>query len=248
MVIQLRPGPGFSEFKAKTAAEQLVDRLITAVALGELVIGQKLPPEREFAARLSVNRATLRDALHQLASLGYVTIRRGRSGGVWINSAWGPSSPGHIRDLLLPRWQQLQWLFDLASTILPLIARLAAQRRTDSDILAIETAVAAYASAIERDELRQADHAIHSAIAEATHNPYYVSMDSQLRDQLTFGTGALPFDQNIRARALEDHRALAESIVDQDGERAAALARAHFTDLAEVPMLQLRERVLSGES
>lgn len=247
MEFQLRLDQGFTEFKAKTAAEQLVDRLITAVALGELVKGQKLPPEREFAARLDVSRATLRDALHQLATLGYVTIRRGRSGGVWINSAWGPSSPGHIRDLLLPRWQHLQWLFDLAKTILPLIASKAAQRRTPADLATLEAAVLAYANASERDALRSADHAIHSAIAAATHNPYYVSIDNQLRDQLTFGTGALPFNAEIRERALRDHRALAESIADGDGTRAAELAHGHFVDLAEEPMFQLRERVLAGE-
>jgi DNA-binding FadR family transcriptional regulator len=247
MEIQLRLDHGFSEFKAKTAAEQLVDRLITAVALGELVKGQKLPPEREFATRLDVSRATLRDALHQLASMGYVTIRRGRSGGVWINSAWGPSSPGHIRDLLLPRWQHLQWLFDLANTILPLIAHKAAERRTPADLATLEAAVLAYANASERDALRTADHAIHSAIAAATHNPYYVSIDTQLRDQLTFGTGALPFNAEIRERALRDHRALAESIAEGDGTRAAELAHDHFVDLAEEPMFQLRERVLAGE-
>jgi len=86
-----------AQFKAKTGAEQLVDRLVTAIALGVLLPGQKLLPERDFAAQLEVSRATLRDALDQLASMGYVTIRRGRSGGVWINSAWGPQSGRHLR-------------------------------------------------------------------------------------------------------------------------------------------------------
>lgn len=236
-----------AQFKAKTAAEQLVDRLITAVALGVLLPGQKLLPEREFAARLEVSRATLRDALHQLSSMGYVTIRRGRSGGVWINSAWGPESPAHVRDMLLPRWQQLQWLFDLCREILPLIARTAAQRRKDHDITGIRTAVTAYANASDRDAMRSADHAIHAAIAAATHNPYYASLDNQLRTQLTFGTGSLPFDSDIRARALDDHDKLAEHIVSGDPEQAGRLAYDHFVDLVEVPMLRLRERVLSGE-
>lgn len=236
------------QFKAKTAAEQLVDRLITAVALGVLLPGQKLLPEREFAARLEVSRATLRDALHQLASMGYVTIRRGRSGGVWINSAWGPESPAHVRSMLLPRWQQLQWLFDLSQEILPLIARTAALRRDDNDIAAIRDAVAAYANAADRDGLRSADHAIHAAIAAATHNPYYTSLDNQLRAQLTFGTDSMPFDADIRARALDDHAKLAEHIIAGDAEQAALVTHAHFHDLMEVPMLRLKERVLSGET
>lgn len=236
-----------SQFKAKTAAEQLVDRLITAVALGVLLPGQKLLPEREFAARLEVSRATLRDALHQLASMGYVTIRRGRSGGVWVNSAWGPESPAHVRSLLLPRWQQLQWLFDLAKEILPLIARTAATRRGERDIEDIRAAVKAYTNASDRDAMRSADHAIHAGIAAATHNPYYTSLDNQLRSQLTFGTGSLPFDAEIRKRALADHDSLAELIIAGDAEAAGRLAYDHFVDLVEAPMLRLRERVLSGD-
>ncbi|HZM74600.1 MAG TPA: FCD domain-containing protein [Candidatus Limnocylindrales bacterium] len=245
--LQLAVATQPAQFKAKTAGEQLVDRLVTAIALGVLLPGQKLLPERDFAKRLEVSRATLRDALHQLSSMGYVTIKRGRSGGVWINSAWGPESPGHVRDMLLPRWQQLQWLFDLAKEVLPLIARVAAQRRDDNDIAALKAAVAAYDDAADREAMRTADNAIHAAIAVATHNPYYTSLDSQLRAQLTFGTGSLPFDHEIRKRALDDHDHLAQLIVEGDAAGAGEVALHHFVDLVEEPMLRLRERVLSGE-
>nr|WP_198151945.1 FCD domain-containing protein [Kibdelosporangium sp. MJ126-NF4] len=230
--------------KVKSAAEQLVDRLITAIALGALLPGQKLPPEREFAARLNVSRTTLRDALHQLESLGYVSITRGRSGGVRVHSTWGPESGSHIRSMLLPRWQHLTWLFDLTRSLLPMIAGIAAQRRTDEHIGKIWAAVEAYEQAAEdRDVMRMADHTLHSAIAEATGNPYYVSMDSQLRIQLTFGTDSLPYDTDIRQRALDDHRAIAQAIEAGDSDRAAELTLHHFVDLAEKPMLRLRERV-----
>lgn len=233
------PGP----MKVKSAAEQLVDRLITSIALGALLPGQKLPPEREFASRLNVSRTTLRDALHQLESLGYVSITRGRSGGVRVHSTWGPESGSHIRSMLLPRWQHLTWLFDLTRTLLPAIAGLAAERRADEHIRKIWAAAEAYTKAEERDHMRAADHALHSAVAEATGNPYYVSIDSQLRIQLTFGTDSLPYDAEIRQRALDDHRDIAAAIEAGDSARAAELTKHHFVDLAEKPMLRLRQRV-----
>jgi GntR family transcriptional regulator, transcriptional repressor for pyruvate dehydrogenase complex len=229
--------------KVKSAAEQLVDRLITAIALGALLPGQKLPPEREFAARLNVSRTTLRDALHQLEALGYVGITRGRSGGVRVHSTWGPESSTHIRNMLLPRWQHLTWLFDLTRTQLPMIAGIAAERRTDQHIRKIWSAVQAYEKAEDRDVMRTADHTLHSAVAEATGNPYYVSIDSQLRIQLTFGTDSLPYDVEIRQRALDDHRQIAAAIEARDSARASDLTLHHFVELAEKPMLRLRERV-----
>jgi GntR family transcriptional repressor for pyruvate dehydrogenase complex len=84
---------------------------------------------------------------------------------------------------------------------------------------------------------------LHSAVAEATGNPYYVSIDSQLRIQLTFGTDSLPYDVEIRKRALDDHRKIAAAIEARDAARASELTLRHFVELAEKPMLRLRERV-----
>ncbi len=44
---------------------------------GEYRAGDRLPAERDLATRLSVNRASVREALKQLEQLGLVTIRRG---------------------------------------------------------------------------------------------------------------------------------------------------------------------------
>src|SRR4029078_9304963 len=109
--------------------------------------------------------------------------------------------------------------------------RIAAQRRDDNDIAILKTAVAAYDDAADREAMRAADNAVHAASAAAAHNPYYASLDSQLRAQLTFGTGSLPFDQEIRKRALDDHEDLAQLIVDGDADRAAEVSLHHFVDL-----------------
>ena len=47
----------------QTAGERIAERFVTAIALGEFVPGQRLPPERELAAMLEVSRTTVREAL-----------------------------------------------------------------------------------------------------------------------------------------------------------------------------------------
>lgn len=59
--------------------------------------GQRLPTERELAAMLSVSRATVGEAFARLAESGYVTVRRGRSGGTFVEAGWGPESAEAIR-------------------------------------------------------------------------------------------------------------------------------------------------------
>ncbi len=76
--VALRP------LRSGNAFEECVQRLLQLVKLGLVPAGERLPPERELAARLGVSRATLRSALHSLADAGWVTSRRGRHGGTFV--------------------------------------------------------------------------------------------------------------------------------------------------------------------
>jgi DNA-binding FadR family transcriptional regulator len=221
--------------------------MVAAIALGSFSVGQKLPPERELAGQLGVSRVTLREALHQLEQRGYVSIRRGRYGGAFVLSARGSDSADLVHRALQPRWQRLVWTFDLNDHLNPVIARLAATRRTPDDIERIHAAVDQYAKAgDDRTEMRLADHAIHNAIAQATHNPHLVMIEHQMRSELSLGTDALPTSPEIRAQALHDHRELAIAIAAGDVDLTAQIATRHIHDLVERPLRALYERA-AGE-
>lgn len=76
-------------FVAETAAARIADRFVTAIALGEFVVGQKLPTVKELAGMLEVSPSTVREALSRLSALGYVVVSRGQQGGARVVSRWG---------------------------------------------------------------------------------------------------------------------------------------------------------------
>ena len=121
----------------RNAAEQIADRLVTAIALGEFVPGQRLPSERDLSSMLGVNRTSVREALHRLVGGGYLEIRRGRNGGAYVLESWGPGSASMIRRTLAPHWKDFELLFDLRRLIEALIARTAARRHDAADADAI---------------------------------------------------------------------------------------------------------------
>jgi DNA-binding FadR family transcriptional regulator len=165
----------------RTAGERVAERFVTAIALGEFVSGQRLPTERELAALLAVSRTTVREAIQRLQASGYVRTRRGRGGGTFVAADLGPDSDEMIRRTLVPAWQELTELLEFRQLIERMIARTAAERRDDSDVAAIRKAVEAYAKADSRDACRVADHALHRAIATATHNRHLVDLSTRIR-------------------------------------------------------------------
>jgi DNA-binding FadR family transcriptional regulator len=230
----------------RNAGEHVADRLVTAIALGEYITGQRLPSERELAALLAVNRASVREALHRLAEAGYVEIRRGRTGGAYVQAAWGPESEARVQRTLATDWPAFEELFDLRRLVEPVIAASAAERRDDAQMAVIRAANAAYLAAEnDREASRAADQALHLAIATATGNRYLVDLSQQIRARVSLGFQAEPFSLDLRERAKVQHGQLVDAIDGRRADEAGAIAREHFS-MTETALRELLGRVDGG--
>jgi DNA-binding FadR family transcriptional regulator len=218
-----------SPIVTRHVADDVVDRLVTAVALGVYVTGQQLPTERELAAMLAVSRTTVREALKELTDQGYLEVRRGRNGGYFVRADWGPDSAEHVRRQIIENWAEFEQLFDARTLVEPLIARTAAARSTATDRKKMAEALKAYLDAPDHDASRRADAALHLAVAEATQNPILVSMSVDMRTRITLGLGAEPYSDEARRTAIVQHTDLVAAVSEGRGEDAAAIAAIHFT-------------------
>lgn len=230
-----------------TAGERIADRLVTAIALGTFVPGQRLPSERGMAAMLGVSRASVREALQRLAAEGYVEVRRGRSGGAYVTADWLPSSTEKVRRTLLPSWRALEDLLDCRSCVEEMIATVAARRRTDEDADAVDSALASYRDAGDDRELsRAADVALHGAVARATHSPYLIQLSEHLRQAVSLGFDAEPYTTSLRHTALDQHAQLARAVIEGRPPQAGEIAARHFT-LTEGRIRDLVARIRPDE-
>lgn len=242
------PDPLGLPIVVRHVGDEVAERLVTAVALGVYVPGQRLPSERELAPMLGVSRTTVREALRTLTGAGYLQVRRGRNGGYFVLADWGPSSAEMVRRHLVPNWAQFEALFDARTLIEPLIAATAAARRTPADCNGITAALQDYQGAVDREASRQADERLHRAVAEATHNTVLLGISTRIRSKVSLNLGAEPYTEPVRRTALDQHRALAHAVIDGDAELAGSVAGQHFT-LSENLIRDLVARVQAqGES
>ena len=68
----------FAPVQSTTAFEETLERLGTAIKLGLLPPGTRLPAERELCEQLGIARSTLRQALTALVQSGHLRAVRGR--------------------------------------------------------------------------------------------------------------------------------------------------------------------------
>jgi DNA-binding FadR family transcriptional regulator len=222
------PDSLFRPLQKPSAVDEVSDRLLAAIAIGEFVPGERLPVERALAQMLGVGRSTVHEAMSRLGAAGIVEIKRGRAGGAFVRSDWSANSAGAVRRTLGSRWSEIEQLFDLRGLVEGMVARTAAERRTRSDIAAMKKGLSAFASARTPKEEHAADTAIHRAVTAATGNPQVIALSRDLLATITFGIPIEPYSRDVFERALEEHDALVGAVVAGDVEEAGKVAQSHF--------------------
>ncbi|MHB8189371.1 MAG: FadR/GntR family transcriptional regulator [Ferrimicrobium sp.] len=215
--------------RLQSAPEQIADRILAAIAVGILYPGDRLPSERELTNILGVSRTTLRQAISRLSALGVLEARRGRQGGTFVRPLRPRSlEAAAIVRALGPIWNQVEAMLDYRNIAQQMIAKTAARRRNEADCDSMKAALTAYGKAKSSTESRQADHALHDAIANATKNAYLVQLNRELATAANLGFSAHPYSAKLHDRALSQHTALVEAILDGSAEAAETLAEEHF--------------------
>ena len=233
--------------RTRTTGAALADQIVTAIALGQFVPGQRLPAERELAESLGVSRATVRDALARVVAMDLLDVRRGRAGGAYVRSPWGTTSAEAVRAFLEPQWAALEDVMDMRHLVEALVARTAAERRTPDDVRAVRRALDDYRRADDLQSAQAADLALHHAVARAAHNERLLALREQLLTDVSLGFAVEPFTRAIYDRALPQHEALATAVADREPDAAWLLGKEHFTITADELRATLR-RATEGTS
>src|ERR1041385_3152223 len=129
----------FSPVADGAVVEQTVRRLGEAIGLGLIEVGARLPPAAELTPRRARAPMTLREALRILREAGYLETRRGRGGGTFVRRSL-PQQPAREARRHLARLtvEELSDLMDFRVAVSGAAVALAASRRSDADLDALE--------------------------------------------------------------------------------------------------------------
>lgn len=215
--------------------EGLLDRLAEYVAGAGLRAGDRLPPERELAGRLGVSRASLQQAMVALRVQGLVEARQGD--GTYLRTAEGL---GEALPELLEKRRRLPEVLEAREALECKLAELAAGRRTEADLEAMESALATMERELEGGALgARGDAAFHEAITAAAHNTVLARLMTGLAAAVR-ETRLASLAEPGRGRAsLAAHRGILAAIRRGDAPGAAAAMAAHLRQVSDIRLIKL---------
>jgi GntR family transcriptional repressor for pyruvate dehydrogenase complex len=214
----------FEPVAASTAFEGTVERLGTAIKLGLLAPGERLPPERELAALLTISRSTLRMALQALAEGGYLVAQRGRGGGTFVADELPQAAPSPAPELAAG-WRQV---VDRRLAVEAGAALLAADRARPEHLDTMRQLIEQMAAARDFDEYRRADIHFHLALAEGSGVARIVADMTEVQGAMTELIRAIPHPQEVLAHANRQHQRLVTALEHHQTLRSVRLIEEHL--------------------
>lgn len=200
----------------------ILKRIRELLHKGELKPGARLPSERQLAETLNTSRGNIRKALQKLEFYGLVDISP--QSGTRISSLGQETVEELMKAIPVSRDQKMADLME-ARFILDLqCTRLAAERRTESDLLLIEKRqdifLEKFYSSVDMDYLEE-DYLFHLSIANATGNHVLISLLSQLTPKIVAREQPhLKQRDKDFSRIPGEHQRIIEAIRHSDPEAA----------------------------
>lgn len=228
-----------SQVDGRGRSAQIELQLESAIRVGLLTVGDRLPAEPVLAEQLGVSPLTLRQSLASLRTRGLIETRRGRGGGSYVNGQIPVTDSKIDADLIGFSSDQLRDLGDHAGAIAAATARLAAERTDEHDIRRLHEFAQQFARAETPPDLRRTDSRLHIAFGVAAQSPRLTAAMARVYAELAPVSWGGPWVDR-QAVADAEHRAAIDAISVRDVATAESLARAHFSREAD----QLVERRL----
>ncbi len=238
--------------RPRTLALELVESLGDRIRAGQLNAGDKLPTEAAIMGEFDVSRTVVREAISKLQAAGLVETRHG-IGTFVIGPGDAPSfkiTPEQFGTL-----QDVIAVLELRIGLETEAAGLAAQRRTEANLVVMRQALDAVIAAVEAGEDSVVpDFQFHLEIARATQNSHFADLMATLGSQIiprarleSAGVDPSPAPSAVAhpaapsnpermaymRRVNAEHETILDAIAGQDAESARAAMRLHLSNSRE---------------
>lgn len=209
-----------------TLRERIYEEIVRLIVSGELPSGGSID-EKALTEKLQVSRTPFREAIGTLAKEGLIEIKPYR--GFFVRSF----SRKEIADL-----------YELRKTLEGFAVELAVPNLSDRDIERFEAILDAAVAALRAGDLATygaRDREFHDFIAERSGNAALIETLARLSLQIQVCRTIANESPEFAERAVRERDDIVQALRSRDRARAAALMRAHISDVQEAVLARFPE-------
>lgn len=212
----------------------IATEIMAQITSGSLQPGDTLPTETALAGSFGVSRNVVREAIARLRSDGVIQTKQGRGACVLPPSE---RATFRIDPTQLEEKERLAQIFELRGLLEIDAAGIAAERRTETDLAAMSSAVEAMEGQAGFDEKRlEADARFHRALGTATRNEYLATIVDYLSGRLketTRATSEIYAKNDLLELTISEHLEILKAVRAGDSQKARDAMANHIRGAAE---------------
>ena len=213
----------FETIRQSKAPQQIIQQIRGLILEGKLKPGDRLASETELMAEFGVSKATLREALRALESLGLIEIRKGANGGSFVTEVDMEITKENLANFLHFKNVSVEHL-SAVRNLEPYAARVAAEVMTDEDLGKLKKLIEFCRVALSESDsasLRKYEVKFHRTIANATRNPVLILILDFIENLLEDVKTILKPDINFSKRVFQSHERIYMALRSRDPEAAS---------------------------
>lgn len=215
-------------------SDKIKNQLKQAILDGHYKPGDKFPPETEIAKQYDVSKVSAREALRELETEGLIEKKRGIFGGSFVAQPGSEKMVAVVHNAFQFGGVTVTNLAEFRRIFEPGMTDLAAQRRTDQDLAAMEEYLKAIQLSIDRGQPDQTKAiGFHRLIADACHNPFISSLMDAVVHVFQQVLAKHP-DLETARKDIRYNKLFYQYIKNRDGGKARRLMKEHFDTLEKM--------------
>ncbi|MCY3780398.1 MAG: FadR/GntR family transcriptional regulator [Chloroflexi bacterium] len=225
----------FLPIESDRLSDKAVGQIKALIEEGRLKPGDKLPAERELIKRLSVSRASLREALRVLEVLGLIEVRTGI--GAFVKQTDAGALPAEWSALLIKTQQEVIDLLEVREALEARAVELAVQKASEEDLEGCSLTLAKMkqsANTNDVDAAIQSDIEFHQLISKMSQNKFLIELSDSISHVLLDARYAFFRQPNRILVSWQQHCRVVEALVKRDSQAAAEAMLQHLQDSKEV--------------
>jgi len=215
----------FKPLDKKRYFEQIAQLIRERILRENLKKGYKLPTEQQLASELNVSRSVVREALRILDVMGYVTVKKGPQGGIFVSNLYHKPITDSIRQLATNGHITVDHLFDVRLQIEPFIASEAAQRAKKRDLKKLFALIEDASLHIDDAAyLKKKNIEFHLLLAEVSGNPVLAILMKSVTEILK--EIAYHFlDPSFEREIFQVHKEILSTLIQRKANEAKKLVK-----------------------